>query len=83
MVWWCGNNRLTLLPAGVNMEIKPANEEIMTATEVASFLKVSVSAVRHWTREGSLKGYRMGGKGHRRYLKKDAMRFLLGESDTP
>ena len=55
------------------------NDEIMTANEVATFLKVSVSAIRRWTREGNLKGHRMGGKGDWRYLKQDVLAFLLGE----
>jgi excisionase family DNA binding protein len=53
-------------------------ESIMTAVEVAAFLKVSVGAVRRWTRDGKLKGHRMGGQGDWRYLKKDVMLFLYG-----
>ncbi|MCR4392795.1 MAG: helix-turn-helix domain-containing protein [Dehalococcoidales bacterium] len=56
-----------------------AEEIILTANEVASFLKVSVSAVRRWTREGNLKGHRLGGKGDWRYVKKDVINFLYGE----
>lgn len=52
------------------------DEEIMTAVEVATFLKVSVGAVRRWTREKSLKGHRLGGKGDWRYMKKDVIDFL-------
>jgi len=52
--------------------------DVMTAGEVASFLKVSVGAVRRWTRDGKLKGYRMGGQGDWRYLKRDVMDFLCG-----
>jgi excisionase family DNA binding protein len=54
------------------------SDVIMTASEVAKFLKVSVSAVRRWTRNGQLIGYRLGGRGDWRYLKKDVMTFLLG-----
>jgi len=56
-----------------------SEEIILTANEVASFLKVSVSAVRRWTREGNLKGHRLGGKGDWRYVKKDVINFLYGE----
>jgi len=56
-----------------------SEEIILTATEVASFLKVSVGAVRRWTREGNLKGHRLGGKGDWRYVKKDVINFLYGE----
>ena len=52
----------------------------MTSKDVAQFLKVSVTAVRHWTNEESLVGYRLGGKGDWRYLGKDVIRFLLGKS---
>ena len=52
--------------------------EIMTAGEVGSFLKVSVGAVRRWTRAGTLKGHRLGGRGDWRYLKKDITDFLFG-----
>jgi excisionase family DNA binding protein len=54
------------------------NEVIMTASEVASFLKVSVGAVRRWTRDGNLKGHRLGGKGDWRYFRRDVMRFVIG-----
>ncbi len=54
------------------------DEVIMTANEVATFLKVSVGAVRRWTRDGNLKGHRMGGRGDWRYFKKDVLAFLYG-----
>ena len=53
-------------------------EDIMTTSEVASFLKVSVSAVRRWTREGNLRGHRLGGRGDWRYFKRDVMDFVIG-----
>jgi excisionase family DNA binding protein len=55
-----------------------ASGEIMTAADVAAFLKVSVGVVRRWTRTGSLKGYRLGGNGDWRYLKEDVLNFLCG-----
>ncbi|NLE06741.1 MAG: helix-turn-helix domain-containing protein [Crenarchaeota archaeon] len=58
-------------------------ETVMTASEVAKLLKVSVVAVRRWTREGSLKGYRLGGVGDWRYIRKDVVAFLLGEKNNP
>ena len=54
------------------------SNEIMTATEVASFLRVSVNAVRRWSRNGKLKAYRLGGSGAWRYLKTDVLDFLHG-----
>ena len=60
-------------------KVKEHNEEVvMTASEVAEFLKVSIGAVRRWTRSGQLTGYRLGGRGDWRYLKKDVLIFLFG-----
>ncbi len=56
----------------------PTAEEIMTVPEAASFLKVSVSAIRRWTRDGKLRGYKLGGQGDWRYLKRDVVDYLLG-----
>jgi excisionase family DNA binding protein len=53
--------------------------EIMTTGDVADYLKVSVAAVRRWTREGALKGQRLGGHGDWRYFRRDVMNFLLGQ----
>ena len=33
------------------------NHEIMTTEDVALFLRVSISAVRRWSRDGKLKGH--------------------------
>ena len=54
------------------------SDDIMTAEEVASLLRVSVSAVRRWTREEKLKGSKLGGRGDWRYLKSHVVAFLLG-----
>jgi excisionase family DNA binding protein len=54
--------------------------EVMTAADVAAFLKVGVGVVRRWTRIGSLKGYRLGGRGDWRYVKKDVLNFLYGNN---
>jgi excisionase family DNA binding protein len=62
-----------------NVEQRVINEGIMTTNEVASFLKVSVSAVRRWTRNGQLRGHRLGGQGDWRYLKRDVMDFFYGD----
>ena len=59
-------------------ETERNNEEVMTATEVATFLKISVSAVRRWSRNRKLKGYRLGGRGDWRYLKTNVLDFLYG-----
>ena len=59
-------------------ETERNSEEVMTATEVAAFLKVSVSAVRRWSRNRKLRGYRLGGRGDWRYLKSNVLDFLYG-----
>jgi excisionase family DNA binding protein len=56
------------------------DEIIMTAEEVGSFLKVSVSAVRRWTRNGQLMGHKLGGSGDWRYLRGDVIKFLFSPS---
>jgi excisionase family DNA binding protein len=61
------------------IETKTITKGVMTASEVAAFLKVSISAVRRWTREGKLRGHRLGGAGDWRYLEADVMRFFYGE----
>ncbi len=61
-------------------EEQEGSGEIMTAREVAAYLKVSVGAVRRWTREGKLKGHRLGGEGDWRYIKKDVITFLHGNN---
>jgi excisionase family DNA binding protein len=63
----------------IENKIDLTGKEIMTAGEVGLFLKVSDSAVRRWTREKKLKGYKLGGKGDWRYLKTDVIEFLLGQ----
>ena len=55
------------------------SDTVMTASDVADFLKVSVAAVRRWTRNGVLRGRRLGGTGDWRYFKEDVMDFLTRE----
>ncbi len=54
----------------------PDDEKVMTAEEVAAFLKISAATVRRWTRQGKLKGYKLGSGGDWRYIKKDVINFL-------
>lgn len=50
------------------------NIAYMTPKQVASMMMVSVAAVRNWADKGELKA-RVTPGGHRRYLRKDVMRF--------
>ena len=59
-------------------------ESLMTARQVADFLQVSVCTVGRWSRQGSLKFYRIGGRGDMRYRLEDVIRFLdesIGHSE--
>ncbi|HEX9975721.1 MAG TPA: helix-turn-helix domain-containing protein [Dehalococcoidales bacterium] len=49
---------------------------LMTASEVAAFLRVHLGSVRRWSRTGKLKGYRLGGRGDWRYDRRDVLAFL-------
>ena len=52
------------------------DNEVLTSNEVADLLKVHLSSVRRWSRLGKLKGYRLGGGGDWRFLRKDVLAFL-------
>ncbi len=55
---------------------------LMTATEVAAFLRVHLGSVRRWSRTGKLKGYRLGGRGDWRYDRRDVLAFLQHAQNT-
>ncbi len=67
----------------MNNNEQESQETVMTSVEVAKLLKVSPVAVRRWTRDGSLKGYRLGGTGDWRYFRKDVIAFLMGGKQEP
>jgi excisionase family DNA binding protein len=48
----------------------------LTTRDVARILKVHVTSVRRWSQIGVLKSYRIGPRGHRRYLRKDIFTCL-------
>ena len=57
-------------------------EQVMTTSEVADFLRVNLGSVRRWSRTGRLKGYRLGGgQGDWRYLKSDVLAFFYNYSN--
>jgi excisionase family DNA binding protein len=49
---------------------------MLTVRQVADFLQVSICSVRRWSDNGSLKFYRVGSRGDRRYQREDVLRFL-------
>lgn len=64
------------LIAKVPEEIYEKGNEVLTSAEVAELLKVHLSSVRRWSRSGKLKGYRLGGYGDWRFMRKDVLAFL-------
>ena len=52
------------------------DEAIMTCAEVADFLRVHLSSVRRWSRNGKLKAYKVGSRGDWRYRHSDVLGFL-------
>jgi excisionase family DNA binding protein len=50
--------------------------ELMTAEELAGYLRVSVATVRRWTNSGKLACYRIGGNRERRFSREQIDAFL-------
>jgi excisionase family DNA binding protein len=57
-------------------------ETMLTARQVADFLQVSISTVRRWSDGDTLKYYRIGPRGDRRYRREDVLLFLQKSSGT-
>lgn len=55
---------------------EPQYETMLTTRQVADFLQVSVCSVRRWSDRGTLKFYRIGSRGDRRYWREDVLNFL-------
>jgi len=51
-------------------------EELLTARQAADFLKVHISTIRRWSRNGVLKSYQLGPRGDRRYRREDIVALL-------
>ena len=58
------------------MKVITTGPEVFRSGQVAKICKVSLGTVHRWSDSGQLKGYRLSGLGHRRYLKKDLIEFL-------
>ena len=52
------------------------SNRMLTVRQVADFLQVSICSVRRWSDKGTLKFYRVGSRGDRRYQREDVLRFL-------
>ena len=57
-------------------------ETMLTVRQVADFLHVSICTVRRWSNNGTLKYFRVGSRGDRRYRKEDVLQFLEQSSHT-
>jgi excisionase family DNA binding protein len=73
-----GNELIAKIPASLTRQDQ--DNEVLTSNEVAELLKVHLSSVRRWSRSGKLRGYRLGGSGEWRFLRKDVLSFLYSYS---
>jgi excisionase family DNA binding protein len=53
--------------ADQNSQIEP----MLTTSEVARILNVHINTVRRWSNQGTLKSYRIGSRGDRRFRRED------------
>ena len=60
-----------------NQEIKP----MLTINEVARLLNVHINTVRRWSNRGTLRTYRIGSRGDRRFERMDVANLLLEQSE--
>ena len=54
---------------------------MLTISEVAQLLNVHINTVRRWSNQGTLKTYRVGSRGDRRFRQEDIDSFLSVESN--
>ena len=62
----------------------PNNKELnsmLTTNEVARLLNVHMNTVRRWSNLGTLRAYRIGSRGDRRFERKDVFSLLLEQSE--
>lgn len=50
---------------------------MLTTSEVAHLLNVHINTVRRWSNQGTLKAYRIGSRGDRRFRQEDIDSFLF------
>ena len=53
------------------------NSRMLTVYDVSQLLNVNSSTVRRWTNIGTLKTYRIGPRGDRRFRLDDVMKVLV------
>ena len=64
------------------MANRKAIDGMLTISEVAELLNVHINTVRRWSNQETLKAYRVGSRGDRRFRQEDIESFLLGSKDT-
>ena len=57
-------------------------EPMMTTSEVARLLNIHINTVRRWSNQGTLKTYRIGTRGDRRFRREDIASFLSSEANA-
>ncbi len=62
------------------MVTKDRNVSMLTAKQAADLLNVHINTVRRWSKQGILKGYRIGPRGDRRFKREDLAILLLEET---
>jgi excisionase family DNA binding protein len=55
-------------------------EPMLTTSDVARLLNVHINTVRRWSNQGTLKTYRIGARGDRRFRREDIVSFLSPEA---
>lgn len=55
-------------------------EPMLTTSDVARLLNVHINTVRRWSNQGTLKTYRIGSRGDRRFRREDIASFLAPET---
>jgi excisionase family DNA binding protein len=56
-------------------------EPMLTTSDVARLLNVHINTVRRWSNQGTLKTYRIGARGDRRFRREDIANFLSLETN--
>jgi excisionase family DNA binding protein len=62
--------------ANHNINVNP----MLTISEVAHILNVHINTVRRWSNDGTLKAYRIGSRGDRRFRYEDVDKLFTKES---
>ncbi len=57
-------------------------EPMLTTSDVARMLNVHINTVRRWSNQGTLKTYRIGARGDRRFRREDIDSFLSPEASV-